>query len=43
VQLIQHAPPAAQTSTEQNRAATDRIRGKPLPKPDEPDDPDKLN
>lgn len=39
VQLIHAtAPPAAQTSTEQIRAAIDRIRGKQLPKPDEPDD-----
>jgi hypothetical protein len=34
------APPAAQTSTEQIRAAIDRIRGKQLPKPGEPDDPE---
>jgi hypothetical protein len=36
VQVIH--PPAAQTSTEQIRAAIDRIRGERLPKPDEPVD-----
>ena len=42
VQIIQHEPAAAQTSTEKIRAAIDRIRGKSLPKP-ESGDPDKLN
>ena len=43
VQIIQHEPAAAQTSTEEIRAAIDRIRGKSLPKPNERDDLDKLN
>ena len=42
VQIIEHEPAAAQTSTEKIRAAIDRIRGKSLPKP-ESGDPDKLN
>src|SRR5262244_2687287 len=41
VQIIQHEPAAAQTSTDKIRAAIDRIRGKSLPKP-ESGDPDKL-
>jgi hypothetical protein len=43
VQIIQHEPAAAQTSTEKIRSAIDRIRGKSLPRPDEPGDLDKLN
>jgi hypothetical protein len=39
VQVIQHEPAAAQKI----RAAINRIRGKSLPKPDEPDDRNKLN
>jgi len=42
VQIIQHEPAAAQTSTDKIRAAIDRIRGKSLPKP-ESGDPDKLS
>ena len=42
VQIIQHEPAAAQTSTDKIRAAIDRIRCKSLPKP-ESSDPDKLN
>jgi hypothetical protein len=43
VHVIQHEPAATQTSTDEIRAAIDRIRGRSLPKPDEPDDLDKLN
>ena len=43
VQIVQHEPAAAQTSTEKIRAAIDRIRGKSLPRPDGSDDPNKLN
>ena len=42
VQIIQHEPAAAQTSTDKIRAAIDRIRGKSLPRP-ESGDPDKLS
>ena len=42
VQIIQHEPAAAQTSTDKIRAAIDRIRGKSLPRP-ESSDPDKLS
>ena len=42
VQIIQHEPATAQTSTDKIRAAIDRIRGKSLPKP-ESGDPDKLS
>src|SRR5215468_5564641 len=42
VQIIQHEPAAAETSTDNIRAAIDRIRGKSLPKP-ESGDPDKLS
>ena len=42
VQIIQHEPAAAQTSTDKIRAAVDRIRGRSLPKP-ESGDPDKLS
>src|SRR5262249_18398258 len=42
VQIVQHEPAAAQTSTDKIRAAIDRIRGKSLPKP-ESGDPDKLS
>src|SRR5215831_11632633 len=39
VQIIQHEPAEAETSTDKIAAAIARIRGKSLPKPDEPDDP----
>jgi hypothetical protein len=42
VQTI-HEPVGAQTSTDQIRAAIDRIRGTASPKPDEPDDSNQLN
>jgi hypothetical protein len=42
VQIIQHEPAAAQSSTDKIRAAIDRIRGNSLPKP-ESGDPDKLS
>jgi hypothetical protein len=37
VTIVQHEPVAAPTSTEMIEAAINRIRGKSLPKPDEPD------
>jgi hypothetical protein len=40
VQIIQHDPAEAETSTDKIAAAIARIRGKSLPKPDEPDDPE---
>src|SRR5215831_18260412 len=40
VQIIQHEPAGAETSTDKIAAAVARIRGKSLPKPDEPDDPE---
>src|SRR5262252_5010204 len=40
VQIIQHEPAEAETSTDKIAAAIARIRGKSLPKPDEPDDPE---
>src|SRR5215831_14324049 len=41
VQIIQHEPAEAETSTDKIAAAIARIRGKSLPKPDESDDPDR--
>jgi hypothetical protein len=40
VQIIQHEPGEAETSTDKIAAAIARIRSKSLPKPDEPDDPE---
>ena len=40
VQIIQHEPAEAETSTDKIAAAIARIRGKSLRKPDEPDDPE---